>query len=136
VSVSTGSEVSYSGDKDGVEMSGVDAGGSGAEERIRFWACKMPRCSSGCLTVTKRDVLDEELGCEETASGEGRAMRNPGFVRERLARGISSVEEGRLDISGRKENGETVTIFGFVVAIFVIVSSKLKITGYLLSLPQ
>ena len=120
--VSTGSDskASYSGDKDVVEIFGVEAGGSGAEERIRFWACKITRCSLGCLTVTKRDVLDDELDCEETASGAGRAMRNPGFVREHLARGFSSVEEGHLDISGsgRKETGET--IFGFVVAIFVI----------------
>ena len=129
--VSTGSEVSYSGDKDGVEMSGVETGGSGTEERIWFWACKMPCCSSGCLTVTKRDVLpltvDDKLGCKET--GAGRARRNPGCLCELLARGVSPVEEGCLDITGRKQTvtGSIYTIFGFVVAIFAI----FKITCYL-----
>lgn len=90
--------MSYS-EKDGVEMSGVETGGSGTEEMIRFWACRVPRCSS--LTVTKRDVLDDELGSKET--GAGRARRNPACLRERLARGLSSAEEGRLDI--RKQTG-------------------------------
>lgn len=95
----TGREVSYSEDKEGVEMSAVDTGGSGTEERIRFWACRIPRCSSGRLTVTKRDVLDgePELGCD--GPGASRARRNPGGgLRERLGRGLSSAEEGRLDI--------------------------------------
>src|ERR1700678_162163 len=98
----TGSEVSYSEDKDGEEMSSV--GGSGTKESIRFWTSRMPRCSSGRVTVTKRDVLDGEpkLGCDEP--GAGQAMRNPrGGLRERLARGLSSAEEGRLDI--RKQTG-------------------------------
>ena len=68
------------------------------EVRTRFWASKMPRCSSGWFTVTNRVllVLVVVLGCEET--GAGRATRNPAGLRERFAGGIPFEELDRFDI--------------------------------------
>jgi hypothetical protein len=76
----------------------VEIGGSGTEERRRFWACRMPRCSLSCRTVTKREELDDELDC----TGADRARRNPGCLRVRLTKGVpvasAEVLAGRLDI--------------------------------------
>lgn len=70
------------------------------EERTRLLACKLPRRSSGWFTVTNREVLEDELGCEATDKGGvgGRTRRNPAFLRVRLTGGPPFEEFGRLDM--------------------------------------
>jgi len=62
--------------KDGVE-------GSRVEVMRRFSAVKLPRQRELALTVTNKEEEDEEDGCEP--EGTGRASRNPGRRRCRLA---------------------------------------------------
>ena len=81
----------------GLDKSGVAAiEVAGTEGSIRFWACRMPRRSSGWFTVMNRDPIEDEVDCE--ATGADRARRNPGRRRVRLTGGASFGEFGRLDM--------------------------------------
>ena len=56
----------------------------------------LPQRSSCWLTVVKREVLDDKVGCEESRAG--RAIRNPGGLRWHLGGGTSLEELWRLGI--------------------------------------
>ena len=75
--------------EDGVEDSIV-------EGKRRFPAVKLPRRRALALTVTNKEEDDEEDSCE--LEGTGRASRNPGGRRCRLARGPFCVEFSRFDM--------------------------------------
>ena len=90
------------------EFGVLTSDGTGVEKRTRLWACKMPHRSSGWLTVTNRDVLDDGGWA---GSGAGRARRNPaGFLPEHLGKGSFLEELRHLDIESHIKMGEWRTM--------------------------